>query len=56
MVKDPVYRTPDTDFFWPSNFVCVEWFNQTGGSSKGADVIFNSPIVLYCPAKVAEPD
>ncbi len=54
MVKDPVYRTPDTDFFWPSNFVCVEWFNQTGGSSKGADVIFNSPIVLYCPAKVAE--
>ncbi len=54
MVKDPVYRTPDTDFFWPSNFVCVEWFKKTGGKSKGADVIFNSPIVLYCPAKVAD--
>lgn len=54
MVKDPVYRTPDTDFFWPSNFVCVEWFKTTGGTSKGADVIFNSPIVLYCPARVAD--
>lgn len=54
MVKDPVYRTPDTDFFWPSNFVCVEWFKKTGGTSTGADVIFNSPIVLYCPAKVAD--
>jgi hypothetical protein len=53
MVKDTTLHT-EIDFLWPSNFVCVEWFTQTGGHSKGADVIFNSPIVIYCPDKVAD--
>ncbi len=53
MVKNATLHT-GIDFLWPSNFVCVEWFTQTGGHSKGADVIFNSPIVVYCPDKVAD--
>ncbi len=54
MVKSAQYRGDDIDFYWPSNFVCVEWFKNSGGHSKGADVIFNSPIVIYCPDKVAD--
>jgi hypothetical protein len=54
MVKNPLYRGADTDFFWPSNFVCVEWFKNTGGNLTAADVIFNSPILIYCPDKVAD--
>ncbi|THB81461.1 MAG: hypothetical protein D3926_01865 [Desulfobacteraceae bacterium] len=54
MVKGQQYRGSDIDFYWPSNFVCVEWFKNTGGLAKHADVIFNSPIVIYCPDKVAD--
>jgi hypothetical protein len=53
MAKDTALHT-GIDFLWPSNFVCVEWFTQAGGHSKGADVVFNSPIVIYCPDKVAD--
>jgi hypothetical protein len=53
MVKDTSLHT-GIDFLWPSNFVCVEWFTQTGGNYKGADVIFNSPIVIYAPDKIAD--
>ncbi|MFH1153005.1 MAG: hypothetical protein V1793_04230 [Pseudomonadota bacterium] len=54
MVKGLRYRGADIDFYWPSNFVCVEWFKTSGGQVKGADVIFNSPMVIYCPDKVAD--
>jgi hypothetical protein len=53
MAKDTSLHT-GIDFLWPSNFVCVEWFTQAGGHSKGADVVFNSPIVIYTPDKVAD--
>jgi hypothetical protein len=53
MAKDTSLHT-EIDFLWPSNFVCVEWFTQAGGHAKGADVIFNSPIVIYAPDKVAD--
>lgn len=52
MVKDTTLHA-GIDFLWPSNFVCVEWFTRTGGTPKGADVVFNSPIVIYAPDRVA---
>lgn len=35
------------DFLWPSNDIAVEFFRMAGGHQKKAEIIFNSPIVIY---------
>jgi ABC-type Fe3+ transport system substrate-binding protein len=52
MVKDA--RTAEKDFLWPSSQVALELYKEKGGTLPRADIIFNSPIVLYSWASVTE--
>ena len=46
--------TSGKDCLWPSNMVAVELARDTGKPVKGDETIFNSPIVFYAWADVAE--
>jgi hypothetical protein len=35
------------DFLWPSSQIALELFKEKGGKSNKAEILFNSPIVLY---------
>lgn len=52
MVKS--LSTAGKDALWPSNQIAVEIFRKRGGSAAAVETIFNSPIVLYTYALVAE--
>ena len=52
MVKDA--HTAEKDFLWPSSQVALELYKEKGGAPARADIIFNSPIVLYSWASVTE--
>ncbi|MCA9727484.1 MAG: hypothetical protein KC729_07360, partial [Candidatus Eisenbacteria bacterium] len=46
---------PDIDFLWPSSQVALELFKQEHRSRlRKAEIIFNSPIVLYSWSLVAD--
>lgn len=42
------------DFLWPSSQVALELFKQQHSGSVKSEIIFNSPIVLYSWARVAQ--
>jgi hypothetical protein len=45
----------ETDYLFPSNYTALELYRQKYGSAyKRAEVVFNSPIVLYTRKSVAE--
>jgi len=52
MVKDP--HVAEKDFLWPSSQVALALFKERGGQPARADIIFNSPIVLYSWGSVTE--
>jgi hypothetical protein len=52
MVRD---ETPaGCDFLWPSSQLAQEIYKQKRGRAASADIVFNSPIVLYSWAPVAD--
>ncbi len=52
MVKDT--HAAERDFLWPSSQVALELYKEKGGPLARADIIFNSPIVLYSWASVTD--
>ena len=52
MVRDT--HAAEKDFLWPSSQVALELYKEQGGRPARADIIFNSPIVLYSWASVTE--
>ena len=52
MVKDA--HAAEKDFLWPSSQVALELYKEKGGPLVRADIIFNSPLVLYSWASVTE--
>ena len=42
------------DFLFPSNQTALELFEREGGSPEKSQIVFNTPIVLYTHAAVAE--
>lgn len=52
MVKDA--HAAEKDFLWPSSQVALELYKEKGMQPARADIIFNSPVVLYSWASVTE--
>ncbi len=52
MVQDP--HAAEKDFLWPSSQVALALYKEKGGPLARADIVFNSPIVLYSWASVTE--
>jgi ABC-type Fe3+ transport system substrate-binding protein len=52
MVKDA--HAAEKDFLWPSSQVALELYKEKGLPLARADIIFNSPVVLYSWASVTE--
>ena len=46
--------TTGQDFLWPSSQVALDLYKTSGKASRQADVVFNSPIVLYSWDKVTK--
>ena len=42
------------DFLFPSNQTALELFEREGGAPEKSQIVFNTPIVLYTHAAVAE--
>jgi hypothetical protein len=54
MVTDPALTGQDPDFYWPSSQVALELARDNGLVPAHTEIVFNSPIVLYSWAPVAE--
>jgi hypothetical protein len=54
MVTDPALTGQDPDFYWPSSQVALELARDNGLVPAQTEIVFNSPIVLYSWAPVAE--
>ncbi|MCW3097260.1 MAG: hypothetical protein JWL77_2878 [Chthonomonadaceae bacterium] len=52
MVQDA--HAAEKDFLWPSSQVALALYKEKGGPLARADIIFNSPIVLYSWGSVTE--
>lgn len=44
----------DVDFLWPSSQLALELYKEKGGPMKAAEIVFNSPMVLYSWEPVTE--
>lgn len=54
MVTDPALTGQNPDFYWPSSQVSLELARENGLVPAQTEIVFNSPIVLYSWAPVAE--
>ena len=55
MVTDPALTGQNPDFYWPASQVALELARSNGLVPAQTEIVFNSPIVLYSWAPVADP-
>ncbi len=54
MVRDPELIGQNPDFYWPSSQVALELARDNGLAPVETEIVFNSPIVLYSWAPIAD--